>query len=286
MRLGMNMLLWSGDVSGAEYQPVFELLADVGFDGVEVPIFALDIATYEALGRRLRDLGLDVLALTARGLAANPIDADPDVRRAGVSENLRALECAHALGASIVCGPFLASPVVFTGAPPTEQEREWAAAAFRTLGEAAEPLGITLAVESLNRFEHYLANTAAETAALCRAADHPRCRMMYDTFHAHLEEKDIAEALAGCADMLAYVHLSENDRSTPGQGLVDWDTTFAALHDIGYDGWLTLEAFGTANAALAAELKLWRRAFTSEEQLVRDGAAFARTSWSRAASRP
>jgi len=66
----------------------------VGFDGVEIPIFALDTSTYEALGRCLRDLGLDVLALTARGPAANPIDADPDVRRAGVSENLRALECA------------------------------------------------------------------------------------------------------------------------------------------------------------------------------------------------
>lgn len=285
MRLGMNMLLWSGDVSGAEFQPVFELLAEVGFDGVEVPIFSLDVAGYDALGRRLQALGLDVLALTARGPEANPIDADADVRRLGVAQNVRALECAHALGASIVCGPFLAAPAVLSGAPPTAQERAWAVEAFNTLGAAAETLGITLAVESLNRFEHYLANTAAETAALCRAAGHPRCRMMYDTFHAHLEEKNIVEALESCADVLAYVHLSENDRSTPGQGLVDWGSTFAALHAIGYDGWLTLEAFGTANAALAAELKTWRRAFATEEQLVREGAAFARASWSHAAGR-
>jgi D-psicose/D-tagatose/L-ribulose 3-epimerase len=279
MKLGMNMFLWSGDVTGAEYQPVFELLVELGFDGVEIPIFSLDPAPYEELGERLHDLGLDVLALTARGPQANPIDANPEVRRAGASENRRALECAHALGASIVCGPFLASPGVLSGAPPTEQERAWAVDALGTLGEVAEPLGITLAVESLNRFEHYLANTAAETAALCREAGHPSCRMMYDTCHAHIEEKDISQALESCADMLAYVHLSENDRSTPGQGLVDWSSTFAALHAIGYDGWLTLEAFATPDSPMAAELKIWRRVYESKEQLVRDGAAFVRRSW-------
>jgi D-psicose/D-tagatose/L-ribulose 3-epimerase len=108
--------------------------------------------------------------------------------------------------------------------------------------------------------------------------------MMYDTFHAHIEEKDVASAIRGCADVLAYVHLSENDRSTPGAGQVDWDATFAALHAIGYSGWLTVEALGNADAELASQMKIWRRTYDTEERLAREAIAFVREAWERAAT--
>jgi len=59
-------------------------------------------------------------------------------------------------------------------------------------------------------------------------------------------------------------------------GQVDWETTFAALGEIGYDGWVAIEAFGDSLPELAAATKIWRRMFDSEEQLARDGAAFIR----------
>ncbi len=135
---------------------------------------------------------------------------------------------------------------------------------------------MTLALEYLNRFEMYLTNTAADLAALVREVDHPRVRMMYDTYHAHIEEKDVREALQACKDVLVHVHLSENDRSTPGAGQVDWETTFAALREIGYDGWVSIEAFGDSLPELAGATKIWRRMFESEERLARDGATFIR----------
>ena len=73
-----------------------------------------------------------------------------------------------------------------------------------------------------------------------------------------------------------HVHASENDRSTPGRGQVDWDTTFAGLDEIGYDGWVFVEAFGDALPELAGATKIWRKMFHSEEQLARDGAKFLR----------
>jgi D-psicose/D-tagatose/L-ribulose 3-epimerase len=100
--------------------------------------------------------------------------------------------------------------------------------------------------------------------------------MMYDTYHAHLEEKDPRSAIHACADVLVHVHLSESDRSTPGTGQVAWEETFEALGEIGYDGWVGIEAFGDATPELAAATKIWRRMFESEEQLARDGAAFVR----------
>ncbi len=77
--------------------------------------------------------------------------------------------------------------------------------------------------------------------------------------------------------MLVHVHAAENHRGTPGSGQVDWDATFAALAEIGYDGWVVIEAFGDSLPELAAATKVWRKTFSNEEQLARDGAAFLRS---------
>jgi len=115
----MNMLLWSTDVTGDEYLPIFEMLKDAGYEGVEVPIFELDPEPYVALGDRLREIGLEPIGVTARGEDANPISADPEVRRAGLRENVQTLDCTQALGASVVLGPLQTGLGVFTGSGPT-----------------------------------------------------------------------------------------------------------------------------------------------------------------------
>jgi D-psicose/D-tagatose/L-ribulose 3-epimerase len=283
VKIGMNMLLWSSDVFGPRYDPIFGRLAELGYDGVEIPVFTLDPDPYAALGERLRSFGLVPLTVTVRGPQANPISPDAEVRERGLRENLLALECAAALGAEIFCGPFVSAPNAFTGAPPTAQERAWAVELLQALGDAAAPLGMTLAIESLNRFQQYLTTTAAATAALCRDVDRACCRMVYDTYHAHIEEKDVAQAIAACADVLEYVHVSENDRSTPGQGQVAWDATFRALRGAGFDGWFTIEAFGYRDPALVASLRVWRPTYDTEERLAREGIAFIRDVWARAA---
>jgi D-psicose/D-tagatose/L-ribulose 3-epimerase len=276
MKLGMNMLLWSTDVTGSEYGATFELLKDAGYDGVEIPVFDREVEKYAELGRRLDALGLERLAVSARGAADNPIAAEPEVRAEAVAATKANVDSAAALGAPLVCGPLGAPLGVFSGAPPTAEEKARAVAYLKEVAPYAEERGVTIVLEYLNRFEMYLTNTAADLAGLVREVGHPGVRMMYDTFHAHIEEKDPGSALRDCADVLVHVHLSENDRSTPGTGQVDWDTTFAALGEIGYDRWVVIEAFGDRLPELAGATKIWRRMFESEEQLARDGAAFVR----------
>jgi D-psicose/D-tagatose/L-ribulose 3-epimerase len=273
----MNMLLWSTDVSAASYEPVFERLSRMGFDGVEIPIFDREADKYAELGRRLGALGLERLAVSARGETENPVTADPKVRANAVAATKANVDSAAALGAPLLCGPLGAPIGVFTGAGPTADEKARAVDYLREVAPYAEERGVTIALEYLSRFEMYLTNTAADLAALVREVGHARVRMMYDTFHAHIEEKDPREALRACADVLVHVHASENDRGTPGAGQVDWDATFAGLREIGYDGWIVIEAFGDALPDLAAATKIWRRTFESEEQLARDGLAFLRS---------
>jgi len=274
------MLLWSTDVSGSEYDETFAMLKDAGFDGVEIPIFDREVDKYAELGERLDRLGLERLAVSARSADDNPISDDPTVRAEAVAATRANLDSAAALGAARICGPLAAPLGVFSGAPPTAAERARAVEYLQEVTPYAEERGVTIVLEYLNRFEMYLTNTAADLAALVREVGHSHCRMMYDTFHAHIEEKDPRAALQECKDVLVHVHLSENDRSTPGTGQVDWETTFAALGEIGYDGWVVIEAFGDSLPELAGATKIWRRMFESEEQLARDGAAFVRRSLS------
>jgi D-psicose/D-tagatose/L-ribulose 3-epimerase len=277
VKLGMNMLLWSTDVCGREHDATFAMLKDAGFDGVEIPIFDREVDKYAELGERLDALGLERIAVGARGSDDNPISTDPAVRAEAAAAMRANLDSAAALGASLICGPLHAPLGVFSGVPPTAEEKARSVAYLQEVAPYAEERGVTMALEYLSRFEMYLTNIAADLAALVREVDHSHCRMMYDTYHAHIEEKDVRAALQECKDVLVHVHASENDRSTPGAGQVDWETTFATLDDIGYDGWMSIEAFGSAAPEFAGAARIWRRMFESEEQLARDGAAFIRS---------
>ena len=273
MKFGMNLLLWTGAMND-DMIPVVASLKEMGYDGVEVPVFEDNIALYTQWGSRLQEMGLECTAVTVRGEEDNPISSDPAVRALGVENNKRALDNAAAAGAIRLVGPYHSALGVFSGQGPTEDEWKWGVDSMRQVAEHAETVGITLGVEALNRFETYLLNTHADSARFVREVNHPNARMMYDTFHANIEENDIAQAIRDCHDVCALVHISENDRSTPGSGNVDWDTNFNPLKEVGYDGWMVVEAFGLALPELVAATKIWRRMYESEEQLASDALGF------------
>jgi D-psicose/D-tagatose/L-ribulose 3-epimerase len=191
------------------------------------------------------------------------------------------LDCCAAVGATALVGPYHSALGEFSGKGPTADEWKWGVEAMRQVAEHAGKVGVVLGVECLNRFETYLLNTHADAARFAREVGHPNCRVMYDTFHANIEEKSIPQAIRSCADVLVHVHTSENDRSTPGQGNIRWAENFDTLKEVGYDGWLMVEAFGLALPELAAATKIWRRMFQSEEQLSRDALAFMKAEVAR-----
>ncbi|MBX7072071.1 MAG: sugar phosphate isomerase/epimerase [Pirellulales bacterium] len=279
MKYGMNLLLWTDQLAD-EHLPVLERLKAMGYDGVELPLFNLDVDLYSRWGKRLDDLGLERTAVTVRTVDDNPASADSNVRALGVANNKQAVDCCQAAGIRLICGPYHSALGHFSGAGPTPTEWSHAVDSMRQVAEHAAKCHVTLAVEYLNRFECYLLNSAKDTIRFVTEVNHPACRMMYDTFHAHIEEKDPARAIADAAPLTAHVHISENDRSTPGSGQVDWKTTFDALKKSGYDGWLMIEAFGLALPALSAATKIWRRMYESEDQLAKDGLAFMKREWS------
>lgn len=273
MKYGMNMLLWTTDVTEAHY-PLLDQIKGYGYDGVELPIFDLDVKKFTALGKKLDSLGLERTAVTVGTPDANPISSNSEIRTAALNRLKQVIDLCQVVGAKHLCGPFHSSLGEFSGKGPTADEWKWGKETLTQAADHAKKAGVTLVLEYLNRFECYFLNSAADTSRFVREANHPNLKMMYDTFHANIEEKDIAEAIRTCKNETVHVHISENDRSTPGEGHVDWKTTFATLKETKYDGWMVVEAFGLALPDLAAATKIWRKMFPSEEHLATKALAF------------
>jgi D-psicose/D-tagatose/L-ribulose 3-epimerase len=113
--------------------------------------------------------------------------------------------------------------------------------------------------------------------------NHTNFRTMYDSFHAHIEEKDPAAAIRTVAPVMAHVHISENDRGTPGTGNVQWAETFKNLRKMDYQGWLTIEAFSRAMPDIAAATRVWRDLFPSDVEVYHQGRRFIQWMWDQAA---
>jgi D-psicose/D-tagatose/L-ribulose 3-epimerase len=284
MQLGINLLCVSGFIE-AEHLPLIRRLKDLGYDGVEVPVLRGGQAHYAWLGRELDAIGLRRTSTSVIPSShANPVSSDPEIRRAGRQHLDWALDCALALGSESLGGPIHAPIGHFTGTGPTRDELEYGAQAHRALAERAQAHGVYLSIEPLNRFETYFLNTMAQARAYVDLVDHPACRIMYDTFHAHIEEQNQPRAIATLGPLMGVLHVSENDRGIPGRGQIDFGAVFSAVRSAGYDGWVTLEAFGAGLPELAAATRVWRPLFPDFETLFAESIAFIRREWAAAAS--
>lgn len=275
MKIGMNLLLWTGGVT-EEHFPVMAKIRAAGFDGVELPVFGGTAADYKPVRAELDRLGLKCTTVTILTKDTNAISPDPAVRAKALDWLKTVIEINHTLGSETVVGPYHSAIGEFSGSGPTADEKKRSADVLRAAAECAKQANLMMAVEYLNRFETYLLTTAAQAVELVKLVDHPNLRTMYDTFHAHIEEKSQASAVRTLAPVLAHVHISENDRGTPGTGQVDWDEAFGTLTEVGYDGWLTIEAFGRALPDLAAATKVWRDLFPSADEVFTKGIQFIR----------
>jgi len=281
MKIGMNLLLWTGHVTAADFPTIAKIKA-AGFDGVELPLFDGDVAHYKTIRAELDKQGLKCTTVTVMNPDTNPISPDAAVRAKALDRLKWAIEINHTLGSETLLGPFHSPLGVFSGAGPTADEKARAAEVLRAAAELAKSANLMLAIEYLNRFECYFLTTAVDAAALVKSVNHPNFRTMYDTFHAHIEEKSQASAVKTLTGSFAHVHISENDRGTPGTGQVRWDEAFNALKQSGYDGWFVIEAFGRALPDLAAATRVWRDLFPNAEEVYTQGIKLIREKWAAA----
>ena len=256
-KIGFNLLAWSGGI-GEDMFPVSDRLKKIGYDGIECFMAEQNTAAYKHFGNHLRGMGLEATCVLGLSPEENPASDSAGVREKALVRLKNAIDCAHAINSKIICGPIHSAFAYFAGRPPEASEYKWSADVLRAAGDYAAQAGITLTPEALNRFECYLCNTMDQLSMLLAKVSHPNVRAMFDTHHANIEEKKLSEAIKKIAPVLAHVHISENDRGTPGDGHIPWSETFSSLADINYKGWLTIEAFTRNDPNFANSINVWR----------------------------
>lgn len=256
-KIGFDVLAWSAGAS-EDLLPIMDRLKKIGYDGVEFFIGSPEVSDYKRLGKHARDIGLGVTAVTVINSDENLIDSKPSVRSKGLDRIKWVIDRCNDLNAEVLCGPFHSAFATFAQHAPTEEEYKWSAEILYQAGEYAAQTDLILTPEALNRFECYLCNTMEQLRYLVEKAGHPNVRAMFDTHHANIEEKKLGEAIQKIAPHLGHVHISENDRGTPGEGHVPWDEVFSTLAKIEYKGWYTIEGFTRNDVDFANSIYVWR----------------------------
>ncbi|MGA2592477.1 MAG: sugar phosphate isomerase/epimerase [Bryobacteraceae bacterium] len=273
MKFGVNTFIWTANFDRSNL-PLLPAIKAAGFDGVEVPLFSPAQFAAADIRRGLADNGLECTICSILTGGLNMISDDAAVRAKTRVHLEDCVKAAAEVGAQIIAGPLYSPVGLMTGRRRTADEWQRAVDCYQAIGPVLRDYGVTIAIEPLNRFETYFLNTAADAVALCDAIGHPNVGILFDTFHANIEEKDVAGAYRTVGRHLKHVHTCENDRGIPGTGHVDWKGVFQALRDVQYDGWLTIESFGFALGELSAAASIWRDIAPSPESIAFEGVKF------------
>ena len=156
---------------------------------------------------------------------------------------------------------------------------------MKRLADMAADHGITLNMESLNRFEGYLINECYECVDYVKAVDKPNVKVMLDTFHMNIEEDSIPDAIHLAGGLLGHFHVGEANRRPPRPGTrMDWAAIGQALKDIHYQDDVVMEPFVTMGGQVGRDISIWRDLShgATEAELDKDAAgsvAYLRELW-------
>ncbi len=280
MKFGVNTLIWSTGFDRSNF-PLLPILKEAGFDGIEVPLFRPADFSASNVRNAVEANGLECNVCTVLPESLSLISEDANVRRKASLYLQDIIKAAAETGAGIVAGPIYSPVGYLPGRRRTADEWKWAVEGLQSLGGTLAANNVVMAIEPLNRFETYFLNTAHDAARLAEEIGDPNIGILFDTFHANIEEKDIAAGYRTVGKHLKHVHTCENDRGIPGTGHVEWREVFQALRDLKYDGWLTIESFGFALEGLSAAAAIWRDIEVTPDSIALEGVKFLKKNFGR-----
>ena len=261
MKFGTYYAYWEQEWK-ADYLYYVDKVAKLGFDILEVG--AVDIGDMtddqiKAIRDRAGEKGISMTAGMGMPKTCDMTSTDPAVRQAGMDRLKKAIVGMEKLGVTLI-GGILYSYWPYDYNEPVDKPAAWAraVAGMREVAGFAADHGVTLGMEVVNRFEHYMLNTAEECIQFVKDIDRKNIRVMLDCFHMNIEEDYFGDAIRATGDLLCHFHIGEANRKVPGQGHMDWDDIGRGLRDIGYRGAVVMEPFVKPGGTVGREIKVWR----------------------------
>jgi D-psicose/D-tagatose/L-ribulose 3-epimerase len=275
LEFGGHALVWAGDWSAEGARAAISGAARSGYDYVEIALldpWKVDIAMTRDL---LAEYGVRAHASLGLSPTTDVTSTDPSIITKGDELLRKATDVLHGLGGTELCGVLYCSLQKYPG-PASRENRANSVAAMQRLSDYAADKGINVNFEVVNRYETNIMNTGIEGLAFLDEVNRPNTFIHLDTYHMNIEEDGMEKSVIAAGDKLGFVHIGESHRGYLGSGNVDFDTFFAALKKINYQGPITFESFSSAvvDPALSNALCVWRNLWSDSDDLASTALSF------------
>ncbi|MFC3881225.1 sugar phosphate isomerase/epimerase family protein [Algoriphagus namhaensis] len=275
VKFAVSTWLWTSPFD-RDTVSLFPKIKSFGYDAVEIPVEDPSLIDIDLVKKALAENELEPVICGAFGTSRDLTHDDPSYHQTCFEYLDSCFEIASELGATFVAGPMYSAVGKARLVSPEQRKVEWDRAVInlRKVCRRARVFGLEIAIETLNRFETDLINTAAELRQLIQDINEAEAKAILDGFHLSIEEPNIEEAIKCVGDKLIHVQVSENYRGTPGTGQTDWNAWRRGLEAVNYKGFVSIESFTPNVKELAGAVCIWKPLAKSQDSFAQEGLKF------------
>lgn len=276
LTFGVSTWLWTSPFTTTTATALFSKIKAMGYDTVEIPVEYPEMIDGREVSKALDEHGLKAVVCGAFGPTRDLTHEDTAVHKACFDYIEQCFALCNEWGARFLAGPMYSAVGKARMIPAEQRKAEWELAVknLYTVCEMAQQHGLRIALESLNRFESDLVNTAEDLVRMVNDINHPAAGILLDGFHMSIEEPNLEKAITLAGDKLIHVQVAENYRGTPGTGQFRWDDFKRGLEKAKYSGCISIESFTPEIKELAGAVCIWRHLAGSQDAFAADGLAF------------
>jgi D-psicose/D-tagatose/L-ribulose 3-epimerase len=275
MKLGISGFAWTARFQESHLD-LLPFVKELGLEALEVPMFDPAVLPIGRIRDAFERQRLECTSCAILPRHINPISPDASVRRQAIHHLNACVKAAAQMGCRLLGGPLFAPIGYLPEHRRNHLEWNWAVEAFRSLSDVLDACDMSLAIEPVNRAETFFLRSGAEAKRLCEEIANPRIGITIDTFHANIEELDIAQTIRMLGPHLKHIHISENDRGPLGRGHIPFADILSALDAERYNGYLMIEGFGYDPAEEHAPGYLWASADVTPQRFVTESCNYLR----------
>ncbi len=225
----------------------------LGYDGVELALLnssQIDLEIIIPLCRKL-DMKIPMISSGQVYAQGNLCFSSPDKenRDKAVQQIKGLIDVAEKLNSMVNIGR-VRGPIF--GEEPGENSVKRFLESLEDVARYAEPKGVVIAVEPVNRYEINFINRVDEAVEVISKINRPNVGIMPDLFHMNIEEASIEGSLVKFMEHIVYIHFADSNRLAPGMGHLNFPNIVNVLRSTGYDGYVTAEILPFPNPDKAA----------------------------------